>query len=104
MVNSFTVIQKDGNIIKFMLKNREVHMMSEGTGTVWINMGYPLDMKKKILMSRNKLPSYFEDFIRSWKQEDIDKVAAMNSDEEMAEDMMNDFRIEGHEIIPEVKA
>lgn len=95
----FGVIFKDGTTVKFMIKNKDIHMMTEGTGGAWLNLGYPLDIKKKIRDSRNTLPTYFEEFVKSWKQEDIDAVAKMETDEEMANDMIKDFRLAGHEII-----
>ena len=74
-------------------------MQSENTGGHMIKLGNPLGLKKQVLLSRNKMPKFFMDFINSWKQEDIEKVAKMETDKEMVDDMIKDFKLSGHEII-----
>lgn len=97
-MGEFTVIMK-GSVCKFKIEDKIIYMMTEGTGNTMVKLGRPLELKKNVLMSRNKLPKIFMDFIKSWKQEDIDKVAKMESDEEMIEDMKTDFRLMGHEVL-----
>ena len=94
----FKVIMK-GKLCMFKIENKEIFMMAENTGGHLIKLGHPLEIKRNAIMSRNKMPKFFIDFVNSWKQEDIDKVAKMETDEEMAEDMINDFKLSGHEII-----
>lgn len=94
----FKVIMK-GKVCQFKIENRELFMMSENTGGNLIRLGNPLTLKKEVRSSRNKMPKFFMDFINSWSQEDIEKVSKMETDEEMLEDMKNDFKLMGYEII-----
>ncbi len=95
---SFNVIMK-GKICQFKIKDKEIYMMAENTGGHLIKLGKPLELKKKALMSRNKMPQMFMDFINAWKPEDIKRVSKMGTDKEMADDMKEDFRLMGYEIL-----
>lgn len=94
----FGVIMKGKHCV-FKIENKVIFMMAENTGGHLIELGKPLELKRKVLLSRNKLPSIFIEFIKAWKQEDIARVAKMETDKEMAEDMIKDFRLEGHEVL-----
>lgn len=97
-MGEFSVIMQ-GSLCKFKIEDKVIYMMTESTGGTMIKLGRPLELKKKVLMSRNKLPAIFTDFIKSWKQEDIERVSKMETDEEMIEDMKIDFRLLGHEVL-----
>ena len=94
----FKVLMK-GKVCSFKIENREIFMMSENTGGHMIKLGNPLEIKKNAILSRNKMPQFFIDFVNSWKKEDIEKVAKMETDEEMAQDMIDDFKLSGYEIL-----
>lgn len=98
MMVEFNVIMK-GKHCKFKIENKVIYMASENTGGHLIELGKPLELKRKVLMSRNRLPSIFVDFIKAWRQEDIERVSKMETDKEMAEDMMYDFKLMGHEVL-----
>lgn len=94
----FNIIMK-GKHCKFKIDKKIIYMMAENTGGHLIKLGKPLELKRNVIMSRNKLPKLFSDFINAWKQEDIIRVSKMNTDEEMAEDMKNDFKLMGYEVL-----
>lgn len=97
----FGAIMK-GKVCKFKIEKKIIYMMSENTGGHLIKLGEPLELKKNALMPRkNKMPQMICDFIKAWKQEDIDNVAKMESDKEMLEDMKKDFKLMGYEILKE---
>lgn len=97
-MEEFGVIMK-GKYCQFRINEKVIFMMAENTGGHWIKLGKPLELKRNVLLSRNKLPQIFMEFIKSWKQEDIEKVSKMKTDKEMAEDMKKDFRLDGHEVL-----
>jgi len=97
-MEEFSVIMK-GTLCKFGIDNKEIYMMAENTGGHMIKLGRPLELKRKVLMSRNTLPAIFTDFIKAWTPEDLAKVAKMTSDHEMIEDMKKDFKLAGHEVL-----
>jgi len=97
-MNEFTVVMK-GKVCKFKIEDKVIFMMAENTGGHLIRLGRPLELKRNVLMSRNKMPPIFMEFIKSWKQEDVEKVSKMETDKEMVEDMIKDFKLAGHEII-----
>jgi len=96
----FSVMLKDVLCI-FKIEDRVISMNTAGTGDTWFRLGTPENMKKEVLLSRNKAPKILIQFINAWKPEDIEKVAKMTTDEEMMEDMKKDFRMDGHQIIGE---
>jgi len=97
-MEEFNVIIK-GKVCRFRIEDKEIYMMSENTGGHLIKLGKPLELKRNALMSRNKMPAMFMDFIKAWKQEDIERVSKMETDLEMSEDMKNDFKLMGYEIL-----
>ncbi len=88
-----------GKMIKLLVEDKVIYLQSESTGKHMIRLGRPLEMKKNVLFSRNKMPKICIEFINAWKKEDIDKVAKMETDKEMIEDIKNDFKLEGYEIL-----
>jgi len=88
-----------GKVCRFRVEDKNIYMMSENTGGHLIKLGKPLELKKNAIMSRNKLPKMFMDFIAAWKQEDILRVSMMETDKEMADDMKADFKLMGYEIL-----
>lgn len=99
-MEEFNVIMK-GKVCRFRIEDKVMYMMAENTGGHLIKLGRPLEIKKNALMSRNKMPQMFFDFINAWKPEDIEKVSKMETDKEMADDMKSDFKMMGYEILSE---
>ncbi len=99
-MEQFNVIMK-GKMCQFKIEDKVIFMMAENTGGHLIRLGKPLEIKKEALMSRNKMPKMFMDFIAAWKKEDIERVSKMETDKEMIDDMKNDFKLMGYEIIKE---
>ena len=95
------IVSVKGKVCEFNVINREILMKSEHTGNIQINLGNPDNFKKTVLTSRNRFPKFVLDYIDTWKEEDILKVRNMETDKEMEEDMLQDFKELGYEIIKE---
>ncbi len=88
-----------GKFCKIVIDDKLISMQTEETGNALIPLGKPLEIKRELIMSRNKHPQIYYDFVNAWKKEDIEKVAKMETDLEMKEDMLNDFKEMGFEIL-----